>query len=113
MNRHVGTSFEDFLDAQGQLEEVTAAAVKRVLAWQLEQAMQARQITKTDMAVRMKTSRAVVNRLLDASDTSVTLATLARASVAVGVPLTIGFGKKLTGRRRPTKKPAATPATSG
>jgi hypothetical protein len=87
MNPHIGTDFDAFLAEQGMHEEVTAAAVKRVIAWQLAQAMKAQGITKTEMATRMHTSRVVVNRLLDENDTSVTLATLARASVAVGIPL--------------------------
>jgi len=88
-NKHIGSDFDDFLKEQGIEEEVTAAAIKRVIAWQLAEAMKKRRITKTEMAARMRTSRAVVNRLLDEDDTSVTLATLARASVAVGVPLKI------------------------
>ncbi|MGX9725886.1 MAG: helix-turn-helix domain-containing protein [Candidatus Electronema sp. VV] len=90
-NPHVGSDFDEFLDEEGICEEVTAAALKRVIAWQLEQAMQAKQITKTEMAARMRTSRAAINRLLNEDDTSVTLATLARASLAVGVPLKIEF----------------------
>jgi antitoxin HicB len=70
-------------------EEVTAAAIKRVIAWQLAEAMKRMHITKTEMAARMHTSRAVVNRLLDEDDTSITLATLSRASLAVGIPLKI------------------------
>jgi hypothetical protein len=88
-NNHIGSDFDDFLKEEGLQEEVTAAAMKRVIAWQLAEAMKKRRITKTEMAARMRTSRAVVNRLLDKDDTSVTLATLARASVAVGVPLKI------------------------
>lgn len=91
-NPHIGSDFDEFLDEEDIREEVTAAALKRVIAWQLEQAMQAKQITKTEMAARMHTSRAAVNRLLNEDDTSVTLATLARASLAVGVPLKIEFG---------------------
>ncbi len=91
-NPHVGSDFDEFLDEEGIREEVTAAALKRVVAWQLEQAMQAKQITKTEMAARMRTSRAAINRLLNEDDTSVTLATLARASLAVGLPLKIEFG---------------------
>ncbi|MCE7521963.1 helix-turn-helix domain-containing protein [Alloalcanivorax xenomutans] len=86
-NKHIGSDFDDFLAEDGNREEVTAAAMKRVIAWQITQAMKAQRITKTEMASRMHTSRMVVNRLLDADDTSVTLATLARASVAVGVPM--------------------------
>lgn len=90
-NPHIGSDFDEFLDEEGIREEATAAALKRVIAWQLEQAMQAKQITKTEMAARMHTSRAAVNRLLNEDDTSVTLATLARASLAIGVPLKIEF----------------------
>ncbi|MDZ7856200.1 Fis family transcriptional regulator [Sphaerotilus sp.] len=86
-SEHIGSNFDDFLAEDGSLEEATAMAVKRVIAWQLAQAMKAQHISKTEMAARMHTSRMVVNRLLDERDTSVTLATLARASVAVGLPL--------------------------
>ncbi|ASK34721.1 helix-turn-helix domain-containing protein [Alloalcanivorax mobilis] len=92
MNQHIGSDFNDFLDQEGIREEVVAAAMKRVIAWQLAEAMKARGISKTQMAARMHTSRMVVNRLLDASDTSVTLATLARASVAVGIPMHFELG---------------------
>ena len=85
----IGSDFDDFLKEEGIQEEVTAAAIKRVIAWQLAEAMKRMHITKTEMAARMRTSRAVVNRLLDEDDTSVTLATLARASLAVGIPLKI------------------------
>jgi antitoxin HicB len=88
-NKHIGSDFDDFLKEEGIQEEATAAAIKRVIAWQLAEAMKKRHITKTEMAARMRTSRAVINRLLDEDDTSVTLATLARASVAVGIPLKI------------------------
>jgi antitoxin HicB len=90
-NPHIGSDFDDFLKEEGIREEVVAAAIKRVISWQLLEAMNAKRITKTEMAARMHTSRAVVNRLLDEMDTSVTLATLARASLALGVPLKIEF----------------------
>jgi len=89
MNEHIGSNFDDLLEQDGLREEVVAAAMKRVIAWQLAEAMKARRISKTEMARRMHTSRMVVNRLLDVQDTSVTLATLARASVAVGIPMRI------------------------
>lgn len=92
-SKHIGSDLDELLDEDGVREEVVAAAIKRVLAWQLAKAMEMKQISKTDMAARMNTSRAAINRLLDASDISVTLATLARASVAVGVPLKVRFGK--------------------
>ena len=88
MNKHIGGDFDEFMAEEDLLEDVTAAAVKRVIAWQFSEAMKAQRITKTEMAARMRTSRVVVNRLLDAADTSVTLATLSRPSVALGVALT-------------------------
>jgi len=87
MNKHLGSSLDDLLQEDGTQEEVTAAAVKRVIAWQIAQAMKAKKVSKTEMASRMHTSRMVIMRLLDETDTGVTLATLARASVALGMPL--------------------------
>lgn len=89
--KQIGSDFDDFLEANGIREEVVAAAIKRVIARQLADVMKEKRITRTEMASRMNTSRAVINRLLDAADTSVTLATLAKASLAVGVSLQIGF----------------------
>jgi predicted XRE-type DNA-binding protein len=82
--RHIGSDFDDFLVQEAMLEEVTAMAVKRVIAWQIEQEMKARKLTKTALAQKMHTSRAAVNRLLDAEDTSLTLTTLAGAAAALG-----------------------------
>ena len=82
--QNVGSDFDDFLAEEGMLEEVTAVAVKRVIAWQIEQEMSAQKITKTAMAKKMRTSRASLNRLLDENDTSLTLATLAGAAAALG-----------------------------
>jgi len=83
-NQNIGSDFDDFLADEGMLEEVTAVAVKRIIAWQIEQEMSAQQITKTAMAKKMRTSRAALNRLLDENDTSLTLTTLAGAAAALG-----------------------------
>ena len=80
----VGTDFEDFLRKDGRLEEATARAIKRVLAWEIRRAMRSAGISQAEMARRMKTSRAVVRRLLDEKDPSVTLATINRAALALG-----------------------------
>lgn len=80
----IGSRFEDFLRDDGRLEEATALAIKRVLAWELQRAMQAAGVSQAEMARRMKTSRAVVRRLLDDKDSSVTLATISRAALALG-----------------------------
>ena len=82
--QNVGSDFDDFLAQEGRFEEVTAVAVKRVIAWQIEQEMAAQKLTKTAMAKKMRTSRASLNRLLDENDTSLTLTTLAGAAAALG-----------------------------
>jgi antitoxin HicB len=82
--QNMGSDFDDFLAEEGMLEEVTAVAVKRVIAWQIEQEMLAQKMTKTAMAKKMRTSRASLNRLLDENDTSLTLTTLAGAAAALG-----------------------------
>ena len=82
--QNVGSDFDEFLAQEGMLEEVTAVAVKRVIAWQIEQEMAAQKLTKTTMAKKMRTSRASLNRLLDENDTSLTLTTLAGAAAALG-----------------------------
>ena len=64
-NKNIGSDFDDFLMDEGMLEEVTAVAVKRVIAWQIEQEMLAQKMTKTAIAKKMRTSRASLNRLLD------------------------------------------------
>jgi len=66
------------------LEEATALAVKRVLAWEFERAMKIADVSQAEMARRMSTSRAVIRRLLDANDPSITLATISRAATALG-----------------------------
>jgi plasmid maintenance system antidote protein VapI len=91
-NAHVGSSFESYLAEQGELEVATALAVKRVLAWELGRAMKAANISRAELARRMRTSRAVVHRLLDESDPSVTLATISRAATALGRSLRVRIG---------------------
>jgi transcriptional regulator with XRE-family HTH domain len=82
-----GTSLEELLEEDGILEEATNAAIKSVLAWQFSQAMKKRKITKQEMALKMKTSRAQLDRLLDPASGNVTLNTLHRAARAVGKSL--------------------------
>jgi DNA-binding Xre family transcriptional regulator len=80
----IGSSFDDFLKSEGIYEEVTARAIKRVIARQLDALMDEEGLTKTELAKRMKTSRAQLDRLLDPDNESVTLGTLTRAAQAVG-----------------------------
>ena len=83
-NRHIGSSFEDFLKEEGTYEETTIHAIKRVLAWQIEQEMKTQGLTKVEVAKRMHTSRAQLDRLLDPENDKVQLDTLQRAAHAVG-----------------------------
>ncbi|NBV21673.1 MAG: Fis family transcriptional regulator [Proteobacteria bacterium] len=83
-NPHRGGHLRDFLKEEGVLAEVEERAMKQALALQLARLLKENALTKAEMAVRMKTSRAAVDRLLDASNTSVTLATLGKAARALG-----------------------------
>ncbi len=83
-NPHVGSDFEEFLAEEGQFVGATAVAIKRVLAWQIAEAMKDEKVSQAELARRMKTSRAVIHRLLDADDPSVTLSTISRAAAALG-----------------------------
>ena len=81
---NIGSNFDDFLNEDATLEGATAVALKRVIAWQIGEEMKAQQMTKTELAKRMHTSRAALNRLLDETDPSLTLTTLASAAAAAG-----------------------------
>jgi antitoxin HicB len=81
---HRGSDFRDFLKEQGILGEVEARALKQAVSLQLDRLLKEQELTKTQMAARMKTSRAAVDRLLDGSNSSVTLNTLGKAARALG-----------------------------
>ena len=83
-NKHRGINFRDFLEEDGILEEVETRARKRAVALQLAKLIAQKSLSKADMAVRMKTSRAAVDRMLDGSNPSMTLATLEKAARALG-----------------------------
>jgi len=81
--RHLGSSIDDFLKGEGIFEEAQAQAIKEVVAWQLAQAMKKRKLSKSRMAVLLKTSRTQVDRLLDPKN-DITLSSLQRAAAMVG-----------------------------
>ena len=82
--KNIGSSFDDFLKEEAMLDGATAIALKRMIAWQIAEEMKTQRLTKTELAKRMRTSRASLNRLLDEEDTSLTLTTLASAAAALG-----------------------------
>ena len=86
---HVGSSFDVFLEEEGILAEVSAIALKRVLAWQIAQAMEIQGFSKASMADAMNTSRSALDRLLDPENIAVTLKTMDRAATVLGKQLRI------------------------
>lgn len=80
---HMGSSIDDFLREEGIFEEAQAQAVKEVVAWQLDEAMRKRKISKSKMASLLKTSRTQVDRLLNPKN-DITLSSLQRAAAMVG-----------------------------
>jgi len=80
---HLGSSIDDFMKEEGIFEEAQAEAIKEVVAWQLDQAMKKRKISKNRMAVLLSTSRTQVDRLLNPKS-DITLSSLQRAAAMVG-----------------------------
>ncbi len=89
--KNMSSDFDEFLKEDGIYEEVENKAIKRVIAYQIEQEMKAQHITKTKMAKLMKTSRAVIDRLLNPDNTSLTLSTLQNATSVLGKRLDISI----------------------
>ena len=82
--KNVGSSFDSWLREEGIYHSASANAIKRVVARQVEAAMQEKGLSKTEMARRMHTSRAALDRLLDPQYDAVTLSTLQKAAAVVG-----------------------------
>ena len=82
--KNLGSNFDDFLEKEGLLEEVTLVAVKRYIAFELARKMAEQELSKAEMARRMETSRSALDRLLDPDNQSVTLQTLQSATRALG-----------------------------
>lgn len=96
---HSGSTFDSFLEQEGIREEVEAIATKRVLAWQLKQAMRKQQKTKQAMARQLHTSRSQLDRLLDPRNVSVSLDTITRAARALGKRVIIRVADAKAARR--------------
>jgi predicted XRE-type DNA-binding protein len=89
--QHLGSSLDDFLAEEGLLAEAEAVAAKRALVYQITHLMAQQQLSKAEMARRMHTSRAAVDRLLDVESESATLVTLEKAALALGRRLQISL----------------------
>ena len=86
-NKTLGSSFNDFLEEEGIAEEVESGAVKKFIAYQLQEAIASENISKTQLAARLHTSRAAIDRLLDPDNDSVTIQTLKRVAAVLGKKL--------------------------
>jgi DNA-binding Xre family transcriptional regulator len=86
-NSCIGSSFDDFLEEENILEEVETGAVKKIISYQLLDTIKKEKISKTELASRLHTSRASLNRLLDPQNESVTLFTLKKAASILGKKL--------------------------
>jgi antitoxin HicB len=91
--KFIGSDFDDFLEEEGLLEQTETVALKRVLAFKILSIMEAQNISKTEMAKRMKTSRASLDRLLDPLNCSVTLYTMNKAARSVGARLQLSVNE--------------------
>lgn len=87
--KHIGSSFESFLEEENIFEEVNAAAIKSVIARNLENYIKKTGVTKTEIAKQLGTSRSGLQRLLNPSNTSITLLTLNRAATLLGKKIEI------------------------
>lgn len=86
-NKYIGSSFDNFLEAEGIKQEVEAGAVKKLISYQLLEVIKKKNFTKTELAHQLGTSRTAVNRLLDPENESVTLLTLTKAATILGKQL--------------------------
>ena len=90
-NAHRGSDFRDFLAGEGILPEEEVLALKRVVSLQLQQILEEDHVTKTELASRMKTSRASLDRMLDPCNPSLTVASLGKAAAALGRKVELRF----------------------
>ncbi|MDR1248097.1 MAG: helix-turn-helix domain-containing protein [Treponema sp.] len=90
-NQFIGSSFDDFLEEEKIGEEVEAGAIKKIIAYQLRETLEKEHLTKTELAQRLSTSRAAVDRLLDPDNESVTLLTLKKAASVLGKKLKLAL----------------------
>jgi DNA-binding Xre family transcriptional regulator len=83
-NSTIGSSFETFLEEEDIKDEVETNAVKRIIALQMQENLRQKNLTKTELAAQLETSRAAIDRLLDPYNEAVTLVTLKKAASIMG-----------------------------
>jgi antitoxin HicB len=87
--KQIGGNFDVYLTEEQLFDVAEATAAKRVIAFQIAREMKRHKLTKSEMAHRMNTSRAALERLLDPANPSVTISTLERAASALGKKLKV------------------------
>jgi predicted XRE-type DNA-binding protein len=103
MTRPLGSRLDSWLEDEGLLEPATAKAIKSMLAWRIAQAMKTRGITTARLAHELRTSEAAVDRLLDPSCTTLTLRTLTRTALALGMDLEVRLVDRSSDHAPPTR----------
>lgn len=88
-NPHLGSSLDSLLLADGILEETTARAKRKVLAFQLAEAMREQHVSKSELARRMNTSRSQIDNLLDPEKNTFRIDTAEKAAAALGKALVV------------------------
>lgn len=104
-SKHIGSTFDSFLQDEGIMADVEMAAAKRITTLQVERLMEKSGVTKTELARRMRTSRAQVARLLDPGTPSVNLATLFKAAAALGKTVRLSLVEPMASSARPVRQP--------
>lgn len=104
-SKHIGSTFDSFLQDEGIMADVEMAAAKRITTLQVERLMEKSGVTKTELARRMRTSRAQVARLLDPGTPSVNLATLFKAAAALGKTVRLSLVEPTASSARPVRQP--------
>ena len=89
--KHIGTSFDSFLEEEDILQESEAVALKRVIAYALEEKMKADNISVNRLAKELETSRTAICRILDPENTSITLSTIVKVAKYLGKGISLSF----------------------
>lgn len=87
----LGSNFDSFLEEEQILQESEAAAIKRVIAYALEQKMQADNMSVNRLAKELETSRTAICRILDPENTSITLNTIEKVAKYLGKRIILSF----------------------
>ena len=90
-NKHIGSTLDSFLEEEGILEHTEIVAIKRIIALELRSLLEKEKITQADLALKMGTSKAAINRLLNPENPSLTLQTIVKATKAIGKKVSLSF----------------------